>query len=116
MEDLWGTYEMHSPRMDMIDRDNEILIQVELPGVDKKDLDVSVTDNILTVKGTSGFESKEEKDEYYHSEIKKGAFSRSLTLPANVDSTKINANLKNGLLELTIPKTAKTKRKSIKVS
>ena len=69
--DLWGTYEMHSPRMDMIDKDDEILIRVELPGVDKKDLDVSVVDNILTIKGTSSFESKEKKDAYYKSEIKK---------------------------------------------
>jgi len=116
MEDLWGTYEMRSPSMDMIDKDNEIILHVELPGVDKKDLDVTVADNILTVKGTSNFESKEDKDDYYHSEIKKGSFSRSLSLPSNVDSTKIKANLKDGMLELSIPKTNKTTRKSIKVS
>lgn len=116
MDDLWGTYEMRSPSMDMIDKDNEIILHIELPGVDKKDLDVSVADNILTVKGTSSFESKENKDDYYHSEIKKGSFSRSLSLPSNVDSTKIKANLKDGMLELSIPKTTKTSRKSIKVS
>jgi HSP20 family protein len=115
MSDLWGTYEMHAPSMDVVDKDDEVLIRVEVPGVDKKDLDVSVTDNILTVKGKSNFETKEEKDNYYRSEIRKGSFSRSLSLPANVDGTNINASMKNGLLELTIPKTKKTKPKSIKV-
>ena len=116
MEDLWGTYEMRSPSMDMIDKDNEIILHVELPGVDKKDLDVTVADNILTVKGTSSYESKEDKDNYYHTEIKKGSFSRSLSLPSNVDSTKIKANLKDGMLELSIPKTSKTNRKSVTVN
>ena len=116
MNDLWGTYEMHAPSMDVIDKENELLIRVELPGVDKKDLDVSVTDNILTIKGSSSFEAKEQKDNYYSSEIKKGSFSRSVTLPTNVDGTNMKANLKNGLLELSMPKTKKTKRKSIKVN
>ena len=116
MEDLWGTYEMHSPNMDVIDREKEIVVQVEVPGVEKKDLDISVTDNVLTVKGKSSFESKTEKDDYYKSEIKKGSFSRSISLPANVDSSRIKANMKNGLLELSLPKTGASKKKTIKVS
>ncbi len=116
MSDLWGTYEMRSPNMDIIDRDNEILVRAELPGVDKKDLDISVMDNILVLKGNSSYESKKEKDEYFSAEIKKGSFSRTITLPANVDTAKIKANFNNGLLELSIPKTSKSKKKSIKVS
>jgi len=116
IHDLWETYEMRSPSMDVIDREKDILIRAELPGVDKKDLDISVSDNLLVVKGTSNYESSTEKNEYYNSEIKKGTFSRSLNLQSNIDSTKIKASLNNGLLELTIPKISKTKRKTIKVS
>lgn len=116
IHDLWGTYEMRSPSIDIIDREKDILIRAELPGVDKKDLDVSVSDNLLVIKGTSKYESSNEKNDYYNSEIKKGTFSRSLSLPSNVDATKIKASLNNGLLELTIPKIGKTKRKTIKVS
>ena len=116
MGDLWGTYEMHSPRMDMIDNDDEIIFKVELPGVDKKDLDVSISDNLLTIKGTSKKESEKEKDNYYSSEIRKGSFCRSVSLPNNVDSSKIKAEFKNGLLELSIPKVAKTSRKTVKVT
>ena len=116
MDDLWGTYEMRSPSMDMIDNDNEIIFRAELPGVDKKDLDVSVSDNLLTIKGTSEKESEKEKDNYYSSEIRKGSFCRSVSLPNNVDGSKVKANFKNGLLELTIPKVSKSRRKTITVS
>jgi len=116
IDDLWGTYEMRSPSMDMIDNDDEIIFRAELPGVNRKDLDVSVSDNILTIKGTSEKESEKEKDNYYSSEIRKGSFCRSVSLPSNVDSSKIKAEFKNGLLELSIPKVAKTSRKAIKVS
>ena len=116
LRDLWGTYEMHSPSMDIVDRDKEIVVRAELPGVDKKDLDVSVSDDVLTIKASSSMEAKEEKENYYRSEIRKGAFSRSVGLPADVDSSKIEAVFKNGVLELKIPKTAKSKAKKVKVS
>ncbi|MCK5432288.1 MAG: Hsp20/alpha crystallin family protein [Gammaproteobacteria bacterium] len=116
LDDLWGTYEMRSPSMDIIDNENEIIYRAELPGVDKKDLDVSVSENLLTIKGSSKMESEEEKGNYHSSEIRKGSFSRSVSLPNNVDSSKIKANFKNGLLELSIPKVAKTSRKTIKVT
>ena len=115
MSDLWGTYEMRSPNMDIIDREKEILVRAELPGVNKKDLDISVTDNLLVIKGISSYETKTEKEEYFSSEIKKGSFSRSIALPANVDTSKIKANFNNGLLELTIPKSSTSKKQSIKV-
>ncbi len=114
-EDLWGTYEMRPPSMDVIDRDNDIVVKAELPGVDKKDLDISVTDNILTIKGTAAQEKKDEKSDYYSREIRSGSFCRSLSLPSNVDSDKIEASFRNGLLELTIPKTAKSSKTTVKV-
>jgi len=115
-EDLWGTYEMRPPKVDVIDRDNTVVIRAELPGVDKKDLDVTVSDNVLTIRGVSQQERKDEKEDYYSREIRSGSFCRSMTLPNNVDSGKIEANFKNGLLELSIPKTAKSSKTNIKVS
>jgi len=116
LNDLWGTYEMRSPSMDVIDRDNEVIVRVELPGVDKKDIDVSISNDTLTIKGTSGKELTEEKGNYYRSEIRKGSISRTISLPPGVDSTKAEAKFKDGLLELTMPKNASSKRKTIKVS
>ena len=116
LTDLWGTFEMHAPNMDMIDRDNEVVVRVELPGVEKKDLDISITNDILTVKGNSSKELTEEKGNYYRSEIKKGSISRTISLPAGVDSSKADAKFKDGLLELTIPKITTSKRKIIKIT
>lgn len=116
LSDLWGTYEMRSPGMDVIDRENEVVVRVELPGVDKKDIEVSVSNDTLTVKGTSGRELTEEKGNYYRSEIRKGAISRTISLPPGLDSSKAEAKLKDGLLELTLPKNAVSKRKTIKVT
>ncbi|OGA44667.1 MAG: hypothetical protein A3G24_08260 [Betaproteobacteria bacterium RIFCSPLOWO2_12_FULL_62_13] len=103
------------PTMDVIDRDDDILVRAEIPGVDKKDLEVSISDNVLTVKGSMSREEKEETGDYYRREISGGAFSRSVMLPANVDSSKVNATLKDGILEVTLPKTERSKRRSVKV-
>lgn len=115
-EDLWGTYEMRPPRVDVIDRDDAVVIRAELPGVEKKDLDVSVSDNVLTIRGVSQQERKDEKEDYYSRETRSGSFCRSMNLPNNVNSGKIEANFKNGLLELTMPKMAKSSKTTIKVS
>ena len=99
------------PRVDMIDRDGELLIRAELPGVEKDDLDVSMTDNTITIKGKTASEDIDEKENYYRAEITRGAFSRTLVLPADVDLDKIHSTFKNGLLEMTVPKQDKTRRK-----
>jgi len=116
LNDLWGTFEMRSPSMDIIDRDNEVVVKVELPGVEKNDLDVSISDDTLTVRGTSGKEHTEEKGDYYRSEIRKGSISRTVSLPPGVDSAKAAAKFKDGILELTIPKTNTSKRKTVKIT
>lgn len=103
------------PKVDVIDRDNEIVVRAEVPGVDKKDLDVSVTENTVTVKGTTSHEEKEEKGDYFRSEISRGSFSRTVGLPGNVDSGAAKASFKDGVLELVMPKVEESKRRSIKV-
>lgn len=116
---LWDLMEpmmaVRWPSVDLVDRDNEVVVRAEIPGVDKKDLDVSMTDNTLTIKGQMRKETKEEKDQYFRSEIVQGNFSRSVYIPADVDSSKVNAVLKDGVLEITLPKLESSKRRSIKV-
>ena len=107
---------MHTPKIDLIDRESEVVVRVELPGVDKKDLDVSISGDILTIKCTSGKELTEEKGDYYRSEIRKDSISRTITLPAGVDTTKTDAKFKDGLLELSLPKVSASKRNTIRVA
>jgi HSP20 family protein len=104
------------PRMDVIDRDEEVVIKAELPGVEKDDLDLSVSDNTVTLKGETKKEQKEESGKYYRCETCRGSFSRTVSLPYEVDASKAKASFTNGLLELNLPKKAKSKRHSIKIS
>lgn len=103
------------PRVDVIDRKSDILVRAELPGVDKKDLDVSLSENSVTIRGSTRQESKQEEGDYYRSEIVQGAFMRTLPLPCAVNSDAAKASFKDGLLELVLPKREAAKRHSIKV-
>ena len=113
--ELGATMDMRTPRVDIIERDNDIVVKAEVPGVRKEDLDVSMTDTTVTIKGSSSHEEKEEKGNYYRCEISRGTFSRTVALPSNVDTEKVKAVFNEGILELTIPKVEKAKRKSITV-
>ena len=113
--ELTAPFEGKMPRVDVIDRDEELIVKAELPGVDKKDLDVSVTENAVTIKGSTSHEEKEEKGDYHRSEMSRGTYSRTLTLPTDVEADKAKAKFKDGVLELSLPKMKKAKRHSIKV-
>jgi HSP20 family protein len=104
-----------SPRVDLVDRDNEVAVRAELPGVDKKDVHVSLTDRTITISASTRKEEKEEKGEYYRREISTGEVSRTLSLPNEVDGTKATAEFKDGILEVVIPKIAKAKRVKVEV-
>lgn len=106
-----------SPKVDVIENENSYEVHLAVPGVNKEDFKVEVNDNHLTVSGERKF-TNEKKDKNYHSvETQYGSFSRSFTLPENVDGTKIIAKYNNGILELTIPKDEKKVLKQvIKVS
>jgi len=103
------------PKVDVIDRDDEVVVKAELPGVEKKDLDVSVTETSVTIKGTTSHEEKEEKGDYYRCEISRGAYARTVALPSYVDADKAKASFKDGVLELKLPKVKKSKRRSIEI-
>jgi HSP20 family protein len=104
-----------SPAVDIYETDSEIIVKAEIPGVDKKDIELSLEENVLTLKGERQFE-KETKDENYHRiERAYGSFSRSFSIPAVVDEKKIEADYKEGVLTIRLPKTEKTKPKQIRI-
>lgn len=111
-----GRMNMRMPKVDVIDENDQVKVVVEAPGVAKEDLDVSVDDHTVTIVGKT--KSREEKKEanYYRCEIEQGEFSRTLSLPAEVDGDKSEAKLSDGVLELTIPKRELSRRRSIKIS
>jgi len=103
------------PNVDVIDRDKEVLVRAEIPGFDKKDLKVSMTDNTVTIKGETSKEEKEEKGDYYRREITKGSFSRVISLPCEVVYEKAKSSFQNGVLELVVPKVKEVKQHEIKI-
>lgn len=107
--------EMRVPRVDVVDRDDDILVRAEIPGVEKKDLEISLTEDMLTIKGGTRQESKEEKGDYYRSEISSGMFARTITLPSSVNADKAKSEFKDGVLKLSLPKVENAKRRTIKV-
>lgn len=114
-DDVFESEGMRLPSLDVVDRDADIMVRAEIPGVDKKDLNISLTDNLLTIKGQSSSEKKEEKGDYHRHEISSSSFARSITLPGTVDPAKTVANLKDGVLEIKLPKVESSKRKTIDV-
>jgi HSP20 family protein len=107
--------ELRMPKVDVIDQDNAVVVRAEVTGVKKEDIEVSLGDNTVTIRGRTSHEEKEKKGDYYRSEISRGEFSRTVALPCDVDSSKSSAKLENGILELTLPKLEKAKRRTIKV-
>lgn len=115
LDDMFDFEGQRLPSLDVIDRETDVLVRAEMPGIDKKDIDISITDNMLTIKGHSKHEKKVEKGDYHRHEISSAAFARSFTLPGEVDADKTVANLKDGILEITLPKLEASKRRSIAV-
>jgi HSP20 family protein len=104
-----------APRMDIEDSDEEVLVTAELPGVNIKDVDVSVSGNVLTVKGEKKDEHEERDGAYYHRERWSGSFQRSVTLPDAINPDKVKAEMKDGVLRITFPKRDEVKPKQISV-
>lgn len=113
--ELKAPFEGRFPKLDVIDRDAEFVIRGELPGVAKDDLDVSMTDDSVTIRASTQHEEKEEKGKYYRRELSRGEFQRVVPLPAAVKGEEAKATFKDGILELVLPKAAPAKRKAIKV-
>lgn len=104
-----------SPAIDIIDKKDKIVVKAEVPGVDKKDMTISISDDELVIKGEVKREQEVNEKDYYHSERFYGTFSRSIALPAMVDKSKAKASYKDGILEITLPKAESEKSKEVKL-
>lgn len=113
--DMTPVFEGRTPKVDVIDRDNEVMIKAELPGVQKDDLEVTVSDNALTIKASTKHEEEKEEGDYHRRELSSGKFVRTIALPANVDASDAVASFKDGLLVLTLPKVETAKQRNIKI-
>jgi len=103
------------PAVDVRENKDSLEIMAELPGMEPKDVDVSVENGVLTIKGARHFEKATEGETYHRVERSYGAFERSFTLPTNVDPVRIKAVYRNGVLSLNLPKKEEAKPKSISI-
>jgi len=104
------------PAVDLAEKDGAYEITAELPGMEEKDIDVQFSDGMLTIKGEKREEKQEKKKDYHLSERHFGSFRRSFRVPEGVEPNKITAEFKNGVLSLTLPKSAQTKKKERKIA
>jgi HSP20 family protein len=101
--------------VDVYKKGDTVIAKMSLPGVEIDEIDVSIEDNILTISGTREEESEIDQNNYYSKEIRRGSFSRSVSLPKSVDADKAEATYKKGELTITIPTIAEMDNKSVKV-
>jgi HSP20 family protein len=105
-----------SPAVDLVEEDHGYRITAELPGIEPKDVEVKVSEGMLTLRGEKSQEEKQEKADYRMSERRYGSFQRSFSLPASVDPDKIEASFANGILTVTLPKSAAAKAREKKIA
>jgi HSP20 family protein len=105
-----------NPSVDIFENGNEVVIKAELPGMDAKDIEVKLEDNVLTLKGERRFEKEAKEENYHRVEREYGVFSRSFSLPAAVNGDKVTAEYKDGILKVLLPKKEETKAKPIKIA
>lgn len=117
MNPLWGGSGF-SPSVNVMETEKEIKVTVELPGIDEKDIDVSLTKDTLTLKGEKKEEKEDKGKNYYHMERSYGSFVRTIPLPCAIDDDKVGAEFKKGILTVKLPKTTEavtdTKKVTIK--
>jgi HSP20 family protein len=104
-----------NPPVDVLEENNQILVKVEVPGIDEKDLRVMFEDGVLTVTGERHFEKKDDRN-YHRIERAYGTFTRTFTLPRSVDAARIVADYKSGVLEISIPKKEESLPKQIQIN
>ena len=111
----WEEGGIWSPATDLIDKKDKLIARVELPGVEKKDVKISLSENNLTIQGEIEKDKETKKEDYYCCERVYGTYSRTISLPTEVDQDKIKANFKNGILEITMPKKPEKKPTEITI-
>jgi HSP20 family protein len=118
IEPAWRTQSVMSamPAVDVTETDKAYEINAELPGMDEKNIEVKVADDVLTIKGEKREEKEEKNKDYYLSERSFGSFQRSFQVPNGVDTDKIEASFKNGVLTVTLPKSTEAQKAEKKIT
>ncbi len=116
MEPFTSRHGAFSPDIDVVESDKEIAVTVELPGMDEKDIDVSLNEDTLTIRGEKKAEKEDKGKDFYRMERSYGSFSRSITLPKEVNTEKVEAQFKKGILTVVLPKTSKAVEETRKIS
>jgi HSP20 family protein len=101
--------------VDVYETENDVVVKSAIPGVKPDDIDISLTGDVLTIKGESKFEEEVKDENFVRREMRYGSFSRTVTIPAPVIADKAEADFENGMLTLTLPKAEETKPKTIKI-
>ncbi len=117
-DDFFPTNLMRSdwnPKVDVYEKDNNVVVKADIPGVEEKDLNVELEGNWLTIKGSKEEEHEEKGIDFHRIERSSGSFSRTITLPENIKADKIDADYKKGVLTITIPESPEAEAKKINV-
>lgn len=109
------TFSNFVPPVDIYEDEHNITVQAEVPGIQEKDLDVRLENNVLTISGERKMENEQKQEGFHRIERGYGRFTRSFTLPHTLDTEHVNAQFENGILKVTIPKRAEAKPKQIKI-
>jgi HSP20 family protein len=104
-----------NPSVDIYENKDQIVLEAELPGMNREDFDVSIENNVITVRGERRFEKKDESDSYHRVERSYGSFTRSFTLPQTVSADSAAAEYRNGVLRVTLPKREEVKARRIEI-
>ena len=111
-----GIDEERAFRLDIVDREKELFVRAELPGVEKDDVKVTIAGDRLMIEAEREFEEEDEKEDFYRLELGYGKLMRTVVLPVEVDADKIHAELKEGILNITLPKIRVAERHTVKVA
>lgn len=103
------------PAVDIYEDEHNIILTAETPGIEEKDLDISLENNVLTISGERKMENEEKQDNFYRVERSYGRFTRSFNLPPTVDTDNVKADYNNGVLKITVAKREEAKPKQIKI-
>lgn len=103
------------PAIDLVETEEAFVIKADLPGIKQDEIDLSITDNVLTIKGEKKSEKVEEGESYHFTERTTGTFTRSIPLPTLIDQEKVTAAYRNGVLEVSVPKHEQVKAKKIEI-
>jgi HSP20 family protein len=114
-DDNGGSVRRWVPAMDLVERDDHLVLRADLPGLSEDDIRIEVQDSVLTVSGDRKTEHEEKREGYYRMERASGSFSRSVTLPEGIDADKIDASFDKGVLEVRIPKPEERKPQRIAI-